>query len=578
MRIFAVCMVQRLLIGCAFVLVGVASASAPATVVELLRGHQNQPPETIGPAAEDRYATAARMQFARAVALAESGKTGQAEALFKQLAETHPGWPGPANNLAAMYARQGNYIAARHWLERAINTRPAYATAYANLRDVYSALAAAAYRDALGSGEQPDQSPINLALVSELGATSAFGAASLIADATPKPESGAKVAIGPREVNQQASGATPSPKPQRDVLPGEADGAIALGKESDEELAKVESVAPVTAVPLMASTGSDASAIATTQARDQAALEPPASPVSDADELQQVVVSQSSTGQSVSAGAAAPADSANTQEIKVAVAPLPASASGESSAASSVLTGVAATTPQRGGELSQPAATSAGSSSASAADEAVESDRADGALVARTPTEKAVVTAGSSAQSSGSAVETNMELDSTSSQPESAAQVPIQTADGVLDAGSTGDQKSAPEEAVATLEPRNDAGPVAARRASARAVVERWRAAWDAQDVEAYLRTYASEFQPDSGTTRAQWRVSRRERLTAPARITIQLENIEIFPLSTTRLRVSFVQTYRSDTYSDHVLKTLILIKSPSGWQIFRETSIPYQT
>lgn len=90
-----------------------------------------------------------QMQFVRGVVLTESGRTADAIAAFTKLTEDHPELPEPYNNLAVLYAGQGEFDKARSALEMAIRANPGYATAHENLGDVYARLASQAYGKAL---------------------------------------------------------------------------------------------------------------------------------------------------------------------------------------------------------------------------------------------------------------------------------------------------------------------------------------------------------------------------------------------------------------------------------------------
>ncbi|MGH8516807.1 MAG: L,D-transpeptidase Cds6 family protein, partial [Panacagrimonas sp.] len=81
--------------------------------------------------------------------LTEQKKTADAIGVFTSLTEDYPELPEPYNNLAVLYASQGNYDKAKAALELAIHTHPSYATAHENLGDIYAALAGAAYNRAL---------------------------------------------------------------------------------------------------------------------------------------------------------------------------------------------------------------------------------------------------------------------------------------------------------------------------------------------------------------------------------------------------------------------------------------------
>ncbi|MGE5027837.1 MAG: nuclear transport factor 2 family protein, partial [Betaproteobacteria bacterium] len=90
---------------------------------------------------------------------------------FTKLAEDYPELPEPYNNLAVLYAGQGNYDMARIALEMAIATNPSYATAHENLGDIYAKMASQAYDKALQLDKGSAPTPTKLALVKELSGT-----------------------------------------------------------------------------------------------------------------------------------------------------------------------------------------------------------------------------------------------------------------------------------------------------------------------------------------------------------------------------------------------------------------------
>ncbi len=91
----------------------------------------------------------ARLRLLRGNALAGLGRQAEAIQVFSALTNDYPQLPEPYNNLAALYAQQGQLDRARTTLQMALQTNPAYATAHANLADVYAKLAAQAYEKAL---------------------------------------------------------------------------------------------------------------------------------------------------------------------------------------------------------------------------------------------------------------------------------------------------------------------------------------------------------------------------------------------------------------------------------------------
>lgn len=93
----------------------------------------------------------ARLRFLKGVMLAESQRAAEAQTVFERLSQDFPELPEPYNNLAVLYAAQGDWHKARQALESALRADPAYATAYENLGDVYLQLARLAYERAGGS-------------------------------------------------------------------------------------------------------------------------------------------------------------------------------------------------------------------------------------------------------------------------------------------------------------------------------------------------------------------------------------------------------------------------------------------
>ena len=90
----------------------------------------------------------AQMRFVRGVLLTDMNETAAARAVFQQLTEDFPELPEPYNNLAVLYAADGQLDRARAALELALLARPDYATAHENMGDVYLQMAAAAYQRA----------------------------------------------------------------------------------------------------------------------------------------------------------------------------------------------------------------------------------------------------------------------------------------------------------------------------------------------------------------------------------------------------------------------------------------------
>lgn len=98
----------------------------------------------------------AEARFTRGLALVKLNRTKDAIRAFADLTRDYPQLPEPYNNLAVLYAGQGDYEKARDALKAAVSRHPGYAVAHENLGDIYTALASAAYAKtiALDSGNR----------------------------------------------------------------------------------------------------------------------------------------------------------------------------------------------------------------------------------------------------------------------------------------------------------------------------------------------------------------------------------------------------------------------------------------
>lgn len=110
----------------------------------------------------------AQGRFLKGLILAEQNKSAEAIEVFTKLSQDYPELPEPYNNVAVLYAAQGQYEKARQSLEMSIRTHPAYATAYENLGDVYTKLASQAYDKALQLDSSNSNAQSKLALMKEL--------------------------------------------------------------------------------------------------------------------------------------------------------------------------------------------------------------------------------------------------------------------------------------------------------------------------------------------------------------------------------------------------------------------------
>src|SRR5687767_2077822 len=141
----------------------------------------------------------ANARFLKGVILTEQGKAKEAIDIFTKLTQDRPELPEPYNNLAVIYASQGQYDKARAALEQSIRTHPSYATAYENLGDVYAKLASQAYDKALQLDSSNAAAKNKLSLVRELVGR-------------PAP---ALVAAAPKEAPKPTPKEEPKPAPEK---------------------------------------------------------------------------------------------------------------------------------------------------------------------------------------------------------------------------------------------------------------------------------------------------------------------------------------------------------------------------
>src|SRR3954470_24874168 len=110
----------------------------------------------------------ARGRFLKGLILTEQGKQADAIKTFTGLTEDYPELPEPYNNLAVLYASQGQYDKARTALEMSIRTHPSYATAHENLGDIYAKMASQAYDKALQLDKSNTAAQTKLEMIKEL--------------------------------------------------------------------------------------------------------------------------------------------------------------------------------------------------------------------------------------------------------------------------------------------------------------------------------------------------------------------------------------------------------------------------
>lgn len=198
----------------------------------------------------------AKALFLKGVLLAETEKRDEAIKVFTDLTEKYPQLPAPYNNLAVLYAYQGNYDKAKNALEAAIRTHPSYATAHENLGDIYARMASEAYGRALQLDNSNARAKSKLALIKDLLPVPGqvpSKEASPVAPALPPAQVAAKAETRPVAKSAEASkapdaGKTTETSKSAEVKPAETAAAkvveAAPAAKDTAKPAKTEPAAP----------------------------------------------------------------------------------------------------------------------------------------------------------------------------------------------------------------------------------------------------------------------------------------------------------------------------------------------
>ncbi|HZR03270.1 MAG TPA: Wzy polymerase domain-containing protein [Burkholderiales bacterium] len=187
----------------------------------------------------------ARARFLKGVILADQKHTQEAIKVFTELTQDFPELPEPYNNLAVLYASQGDYARARDALETAVRNYPGYTTAYENLGDVYAVLAGQAYDKAIQLDAKSTSARNKLALIRQLLPTALADGAS-----TPLGTTSSEAANAGAGQDQRAASASPptdraSVAPAPELQHASPPPAIAEASATDAVLKTIDNWAAV---------------------------------------------------------------------------------------------------------------------------------------------------------------------------------------------------------------------------------------------------------------------------------------------------------------------------------------------
>ncbi|MDO9151443.1 MAG: tetratricopeptide repeat protein [Methylotenera sp.] len=102
--------------------------------------------------------------------------------------------------------------------------------------------------------------------------------------------------------------------------------------------------------------------------------------------------------------------------------------------------------------------------------------------------------------------------------------------------------------------------------------VNDWAQAWANKDLAKYFASYADDFKPAKGQNYKAWEKQRRDRISAPSNISVELNNFVVTANEGNTAKVQFKQIYRADKRSPiRTSKTLLMRKSGDSWLITEE-------
>lgn len=118
---------------------------------------------------------------------------------------------------------------------------------------------------------------------------------------------------------------------------------------------------------------------------------------------------------------------------------------------------------------------------------------------------------------------------------------------------------------------RDETGPPAKDAEGIRHAVLAWAKAWSRQDMDGYLKAYASQFIPPERMSRNKWEAERKQRILSKKSISVEVRQLKI-KLEDKTATVQFQQIYSSDNFTGNSRKTLEMVKQGDRWLILRET------
>jgi len=101
--------------------------------------------------------------------------------------------------------------------------------------------------------------------------------------------------------------------------------------------------------------------------------------------------------------------------------------------------------------------------------------------------------------------------------------------------------------------------------------VNAWAQAWSSKNLDQYFASYGASFQPAKGQNRKEWENQRKDRISKPSKISVNISNINVTSIDSNNAKVRFKQAYRADGKPIYTTKTLLMKKEGDNWYIQQE-------
>ncbi|MEN2672236.1 YybH family protein [Herbaspirillum huttiense] len=503
-----------------------AHASEMSDINKLMRAGQYADALTKTDAVLAKHPRDAQLRFTKGLILAEQNRSAEAIAVFSKLTEDFPDLPEPYNNLAVLYAADGQYDKARAALDMAMRTNPTYATALENLGDVYAKLASQAYDKALQIDPGANVPQPKLTLLRSLNGNTTGGTVPRLASA----------AAAQRDAKAKAEAAAAEQQERNRALAAEK-----LAQQAAADKAEAEK----TAISKATSEKEKAAA-------DKAAAEKAAADKAAADKA---------TAEKAAADRAA-ADRAKAEKARA------------DQLAAEQARAQKAAADKAAAELKQ--------KELQAQKDKEQADKLAREQAARAEKDKAAQAAAEKAQADKLAAAEKAKAEKLAAAEKAKAEK-LAAAEKAKAEKLAAAEKAKAEKLAAAEKAKADKARADKEKAKAEASAEQdkavvlaalngWAKAWSDKDVRSYLGHYASDFETPRGASRKEWAEERRARIEDKGRISVKVSNATV-SINGNIATVRYRQIYNSDRLTVDSRKTLIFVKQGNRWLIKQERS-----